>query len=126
MIGIVRLLPNHPVLSTVNVPPPKSSTRSFFARAQRASGTQWKHGGMGNVVFKGVPFKVLVEHLKLNIYPGAKYVTVNGKDQPPTLQAPDFEHSVPLEEALAKSPKLDFEKLPLDRALRLLRETGVL
>ena len=76
--------------------------RSFFARAQRASGTQWKHGGMGNVVFKGVPFKVLVEHLKLNIYPGAKYVTVNGKDQPPTLQAPDFEHSVPLEEALEK------------------------
>lgn len=57
---------------------------------------------MGNVVFKGVPFKVLVEHLKLNIYPGAKYVTVNGKDQPPTLQAPDFEHSVPLEEALEK------------------------
>ena len=33
---------------------------------------------------------------------------------------------LPLEEALAKSPKLDFEKLPLDRALRLLRETGVL
>ena len=31
---------------------------------------------------------------------------------------------LPLEEALAKSPKLDFEKLPLDRALRLLRETG--
>ncbi|BDG28188.1 iron ABC transporter substrate-binding protein [Thermus thermophilus] len=33
---------------------------------------------------------------------------------------------LPLEEALAKSPKLDLEKLPLDRALRLLRETGVL
>lgn len=33
---------------------------------------------------------------------------------------------LPLEEALRKSPKLDFEKLPLDRALRLLRETGVL
>ena len=32
----------------------------------------------------------------------------------------------PLEEALAKSPKLDAEKPPLDRALRLLRETGVL
>jgi len=33
---------------------------------------------------------------------------------------------LPLEEALAKTPKLDLEKLPLDRALRLLRETGVL
>ena len=37
MIGIVRLLPNQPVLSTVNVPPPKSSTRSFFARARAAT-----------------------------------------------------------------------------------------
>lgn len=33
---------------------------------------------------------------------------------------------LPLEEALRKSPKLDFEKLPLDRALRLLRELGIL
>lgn len=35
-------------------------------------------------------------------------------------------HLLPLEEALAKSPKLDFEKLPLDQALRLLRELGIL
>ena len=33
---------------------------------------------------------------------------------------------LPLEEDLAKSPKLDLEKLPLERAMRLLRETGVL
>lgn len=33
---------------------------------------------------------------------------------------------LPLEEALAKSPRLDFEKLPLEQALRLLRELGIL
>ena len=33
---------------------------------------------------------------------------------------------LPLEEALRKSPRLDFEKLPLDQALRLLRELGIL
>ncbi len=33
---------------------------------------------------------------------------------------------LPLNQALAKSPKLDFEKLPLDTALRLLREAGLL
>ena len=33
---------------------------------------------------------------------------------------------LPLEEALAKSPRMDFEKLPLEQALRLLRELGIL
>ena len=33
---------------------------------------------------------------------------------------------LPLEEALAKSPRLDFEKLPLEQTLRLLRELGIL
>ena len=37
MIGIVRLLPNQPVLSTVNVPPPKSSARNRLARARTAT-----------------------------------------------------------------------------------------
>ncbi|WP_243028422.1 iron ABC transporter substrate-binding protein [Thermus albus] len=35
-------------------------------------------------------------------------------------------HLLPLEEALKKSPRLDFEKLPLDQALKLLRELGIL
>lgn len=33
---------------------------------------------------------------------------------------------LPLNQAVAKSPKLDFEKLPLDTALKLLREAGLL
>ena len=36
-IGITRLVPRYPVLSTVNVPPPKSSSRSLFARARLAT-----------------------------------------------------------------------------------------
>ena len=31
MIGMTMFVPSQPVLSTVNVPPPKSSTRSLFA-----------------------------------------------------------------------------------------------
>lgn len=33
---------------------------------------------------------------------------------------------LPLQEAIAKSPRVDFEKLPLETALRLLREAGLL
>ncbi|WP_371862123.1 iron ABC transporter substrate-binding protein [Meiothermus hypogaeus] len=33
---------------------------------------------------------------------------------------------LPLNQAVAKSPKVDFEKLPLDTALKLLREAGLL
>ncbi len=33
---------------------------------------------------------------------------------------------LPINQAVAKSPKVDFEKLPLDTALRLLREAGLL
>ena len=37
MMGIVRLEPSQPVLSIVNVPPPKSSSRSLLARARAAT-----------------------------------------------------------------------------------------
>ena len=37
MIGIVRFEPSQPVLSIVNVPPPKSSRRSLLARARAAT-----------------------------------------------------------------------------------------
>ncbi|GAB5603057.1 iron ABC transporter substrate-binding protein [Thermus sp. FJN-A] len=35
-------------------------------------------------------------------------------------------HLLPLDEALKKSPRLDLEKLPLEQALKLLRELGIL
>ena len=37
MMGMTRFVPSQPVLSTVNVPPPKSSTRSLPARARSAT-----------------------------------------------------------------------------------------
>ena len=36
-MGMTRFVPRYPVLSTVNVPPPKSSTRSLLARARFAT-----------------------------------------------------------------------------------------
>ena len=55
-----------------------------------------------------------------------QYVVGNSGEYPLVKGVALDPNLLPLEEALAKSPKLDFEKLPLDRALRLLRETGVL
>ncbi|GGM98452.1 iron ABC transporter substrate-binding protein [Thermus composti] len=47
-----------------------------------------------------------------------EYPVVRGVVQDPRL--------LPLEEALKKTPKLDFEKLPTEEALKLMRELGVL
>lgn len=53
-------------------------------------------------------------------FPGEvfEYPVIKGVILPPTLK--------PLEEALARSPKLDFEKLDLEGTLKLLREVGLL
>ena len=74
--------------------------RSFYARSVKTRGTQWAHGGMGNVRWKGVPLAKLLESLQLKIDPKTKFLAAEGKDGPVSPQAPDFEHSVPLGDAL--------------------------
>ncbi len=75
--------------------------RSFYAQAIQTRGTQWQHGGMGNVVFGGVPLRTLFESFdpELGVHANAKFLTVQGADSP-TGTASDFEHSVPLDYAL--------------------------
>jgi DMSO/TMAO reductase YedYZ molybdopterin-dependent catalytic subunit len=73
-----------------------------FSAAAPVSGTPWGRGGMANVRFAGVPLATLVERLKLAIRPEAKYLTAEGADSPPPGEQ-DFEHSIPLDEALKKS-----------------------
>jgi DMSO/TMAO reductase YedYZ molybdopterin-dependent catalytic subunit len=67
--------------------------RSFFQ--PRASGNPWQHGGMGQVRWKGVPLKLLLE--RAGVRPEARYVTgvaaVEGDMRP-------FEKSVPLADVL--------------------------
>ncbi|UCH24962.1 MAG: sulfite oxidase [Trueperaceae bacterium] len=77
--------------------------RSFYARAVRTRGTQWAHGGMGNVTFGGVMLRDVLASFDppLNPRPEVAFITAEGADAPPEgASRPDFEHSVPLEDAL--------------------------
>ena len=76
--------------------------RSFYARSVKTRGTQWRHGGMGNLRWKGVPLRKLLESLEIKVDPQAKFLAAEGKDPPLAPQAPDFEHSLPLDDALEK------------------------
>jgi DMSO/TMAO reductase YedYZ molybdopterin-dependent catalytic subunit len=89
------------------------NSRSLFAAAAPVEGTNWGRGGMGNVRFKGVPLATLLEKLGITVKPGARYLSAEGKDEPTAKKSAggetkpserdDFEHSLPLDEALAKS-----------------------
>ncbi len=70
--------------------------RGFFAKySKKTSGTQWKHGGMGQTVWKGPKLKDVLEKYKVEVYePAAKFLTANGRDEP-SGKKPDFEHSLP-------------------------------
>lgn len=89
--------------------------RAFFTRAAKTSGSQWQHGALGNVRFAGVPLQAVVKALKLNIGPEAKFLTARGRDSALSAEQADFEHSIPLADALSKSLialRLNGEPLP--------------
>lgn len=77
--------------------------RSFYAKKAKAPGSQWKHGGMGNVVWKGVPLKDVFEALAVEADPRARYLTANGKDKPTTPKGSDFVHTMPFHDVLDKA-----------------------
>lgn len=76
--------------------------RSSFPKQPGVSGTPWRHGAMGNVRFRGPSLKSVMEALDLKVSPAAAFVTAEGKDGPPSPEQADFEHSVPLADALAR------------------------
>lgn len=76
--------------------------RSLFSQTSPVEGTPWGNGAMGNVRFTGVPLAKLLERAGVRVQPAATFVTAAGADDPaPGTQ--DFEHSLPLAEALARS-----------------------
>ncbi|MEJ2288118.1 MAG: sulfite oxidase [Deinococcales bacterium] len=80
--------------------------RSFYARAVMTRGTQWAHGGMGNVVFSGVKLSDLLDTFDppLDPRPEALFVTAEGADGPPEgASHPDFEHSLPVDDVLERA-----------------------
>jgi len=77
--------------------------RANFARTAAAKGAPWTEGAVGNVRFGGVKLQALFDSLRPGLAPDARYLTAEGKDGPPKPDDADFEHSIPLEDALARS-----------------------
>ncbi len=77
--------------------------RSFFAKKAKTPGSQWKHGGMGNVVWKGVPLKEVFRRLAVEYDKSARYITADGADRPFTPRGSDFIHSLPLQDVLNRA-----------------------
>jgi len=91
--SVLKDLPQHEVKMVLQC---SGNGRSFYAKyAKKTPGTQWKHGGMAQTVWKGPRLKDVIEHFKVEPYkPAAKFITANGRDEPSGTK-PDFEHSLP-------------------------------
>ena len=76
--------------------------RSLFAGSVKAKGTQWTRGGMGNIRVSGVRLSSVIRKLGVRIGSKARFLTAEGKDAP-VPDKEDFEHSLPLDEAMEHS-----------------------
>ncbi|MDI6802173.1 MAG: molybdopterin-dependent oxidoreductase [Thermodesulfovibrionales bacterium] len=81
------------------------NSRGFFD--PKASGNQWKHGGIGTAKWKGVRLKDVLE--KANITDRAKHIIFDGADEPFVPTAPDFKRSIPVEKAMSPETLLVYE-----------------
>lgn len=100
-IGLPALgaLPQHEVEMVLQC---SGNGRSMFSRAAKISGTPWGRGGIGNVRFGGARLADALAHLRAAPIDGARYVAAEGFDAPRGAEE-DFEHSLPLDDALATS-----------------------
>ncbi len=98
--SVLKELPQHEVTMVLQC---SGNGRSFYAKyAKKTGGTQWKHGGMAQTVWKGPRLKVVLEHFKVEVYePAARFLTANGRDEPQGAK-PDFEHSLPWTDPLVR------------------------
>ncbi|AFV75479.1 ABC-type Fe3+ transport system, periplasmic component [Thermus oshimai JL-2] len=116
-----------------------STNHYYVLRFQRAGYTfgvhHFKDGDAGNLALvtgagilkTGKNLSAATRFLTYLLSPKAQQYFVGNVGEYPLVKGvvPD-PRLLSLEEALRKTPRLDFEKLDLDRALRLLRELGVL
>lgn len=64
--------------------------RSYYWAKAKTPGSGWKHGGMGNLTWEGVPLKPLLESLELSPADSVKFLTANGQDVPPVSGGADL------------------------------------
>lgn len=76
--------------------------RSYYWAKAKTAGSGWKHGGMGNLLWEGIPLKPLLESLELSPSNSVKFLTANAKDDPPVKGGSDFMKSFHLD-----APQLD-------------------
>ena len=74
--------------------------RAFYGQTAIAKGTQWQLGGMGQIRWKGVRLKQLLDSFGLFVGADARFLTAEGRDSAPTPNGDDYEQSVPLEDVL--------------------------
>jgi DMSO/TMAO reductase YedYZ molybdopterin-dependent catalytic subunit len=76
--------------------------RSYYWAEGKTPGSGWKHDGMANLTWEGVPLKALLKSLDLSPADSVKFLTTNGKDVPPVKGGADLIKSVHL-----AAPQLD-------------------
>ncbi|MGH8714536.1 MAG: molybdopterin-dependent oxidoreductase [Casimicrobiaceae bacterium] len=76
--------------------------RSYYWAKGKTPGSGWKHGGMGNLTWEGVPLMPLLKSLDLSADERVRFLTANGKDVPPVAGGADLIKSYPL-----TAPQLD-------------------
>ena len=74
--------------------------RAFYSRVARTKGTQWQRGGMGQIQWRGVRLKDLLDSFGLLLGTDARFLTAEGRDSAPTPSDDDYEQSVPLADIL--------------------------
>ena len=74
--------------------------RAFYAGTAMTKGTQWQRGGMGQVRWKGVRLRQLLDSLGMHVDPRVRFLTAEGRDSPASPAGDDYEQSVPLADVL--------------------------
>jgi DMSO/TMAO reductase YedYZ molybdopterin-dependent catalytic subunit len=77
--------------------------RALFAPVAPVKGSPWSRGAMGNVQFSGVRLSTLLDKAQCHVDARARFLTAEGRDAPLSADKADFEHSIPLDDALARS-----------------------
>lgn len=101
-----------PMVKRVSVMQCAGNGRSYYWAKAKTPGSGWQHGGMGNLEWEGVPLKPLLASLDLSPDSRVRFLTANGKDEPPVPGGAD----------LIKSYRIDAPQL--DDAILALRLNG--
>jgi len=90
--------------------------RSYYAAKAKAPGGQWKHGGLANVIWEGVPLKAVLDRVDVGPSSDARYLMADGADQSPAPKGADLIKSYHLEDAALDNAilamKLNGEPIP--------------